>query len=290
MGKWEKVISSPIRWTGSKITLLNDLLSSFDKSRKYYVEPFLGSGSVLINVLNNNYILKYDKFFVNDSNSNIIEFYKNLKYDAHYFIIQLEGIVNTYNSLVTLEDKSKMFYEIREIFNNGINRSIYFYFLMKTCFNGVYRENKKGYFNVPFGKKTKIVCDKTKLFQISELLQNVEFFNLDYNDFFKYLKKTRILDNAFIYCDPPYIPDDGAVYKMQLLYSNLRFEHEIFCNKITSLLSDNCTTVISMSDSVRANSIYNKGILNKHEIKELFRIVNPKRKFSSKEIIFTNIK
>lgn len=289
MDNWKKVISSPIRWAGSKISLLNDLLTTFDRNKDYYIEPFLGSGAVLINVLNNNDILSYKKIYVNDANPNIIDFYKRLKKDGDTFIEKLERIVNNYNSLNTLEEKSKMYYQIRDSFNDNDNKNVYFFFLMKTCFNGVYRENSKGLFNVPFGKKEKIFCDRTKLIFISTLLKKVEFYNEDYSVFFKILKKKRILNNAFVYCDPPYIPDDDSVYKTQTLYSKPIFKHEHFYDEVSNIASFNCSVIISMSDSSRANDIYNNGVFKKKEIKDLFRIVNPKRRFSSKEIIFTNI-
>ena len=79
INEWDKVISSPIRWAGSKISLLNELLSTFEKRKQNYIEPFLGSGSVLINVLNNNNQLGYENFYVNDSNENI--FMNDSKFD-----------------------------------------------------------------------------------------------------------------------------------------------------------------------------------------------------------------
>lgn len=74
----DEVLSSPIRWAGSK-RVLNELLESFSTNKVNYIEPFLGSGVVMLNVLNNNSILKYKNFYVNDINKSIIDFYKCLK-------------------------------------------------------------------------------------------------------------------------------------------------------------------------------------------------------------------
>lgn len=71
-----EVLSSPIRWAGSKKRVLNEMLESFKKDKENYIEPFLGSGVVMINVLNNINILHYKNIYVNDINSNIIHFYK----------------------------------------------------------------------------------------------------------------------------------------------------------------------------------------------------------------------
>ena len=75
----DEVLSSPIRWAGSKKRILNDMLELFKKDKDNYVEPFLGSGVVMINVLNNPDVLQYKNYYVNDINGNIINFYKDLK-------------------------------------------------------------------------------------------------------------------------------------------------------------------------------------------------------------------
>ncbi|MCV38717.1 DNA adenine methylase, partial [Listeria monocytogenes] len=72
----KNVITAPIRWTGSKKKLLNEMLLTFDKEKSVYIEPFLGSGTVLLNVLSQN---MYKKYYVNDINSNLINFYQILK-------------------------------------------------------------------------------------------------------------------------------------------------------------------------------------------------------------------
>ncbi len=79
-----KVINSPIRWAGSKKKILNEMLNFFDKTSKIYIEPFLGSGVVLINLINNIEEFDFEEIYVNDINSNIINFYKLLKDDYEY--------------------------------------------------------------------------------------------------------------------------------------------------------------------------------------------------------------
>ena len=90
---------------------------------------------------------------------------------------------------------------------------------MKVGFNGVYRENRKGEFNVPFGRKDQIKVDYDNLKNISNLIHNVEFYNLEYQDFFHLLKEKGVLNNSFIYCDPPYLPEDNIVNQKQELYT-----------------------------------------------------------------------
>lgn len=283
------VISSPIRWAGSKKKLLNEMLEKmFVKNKKNYVECFLGSGVVLLNVLNNKEELKYDNFYVNDINSNIINFYKMLQDEPQYLLDNIKPLMQQYNSL-EIEQKSDLFYEIRKKFNESSDikeKSIYFYFLMKTGFNGVYRENSKGEFNVPFGKKEKVVINEDYLINISKMIKKVKFYNLPFEQFLEKMNKKNILDDSFIYCDPPYLPDDMLVYQKQMLYTKDSFNHELFFEIINKLNIKNI--MISMSESMIADHIYKHNPFKKINIMEIIRVINPKKLFSSKEIAYVN--
>ena len=122
----DEVLSSPIRWAGSKKRVLNDMLESFKRDKENYIEPFLGSGVVMINVLNNNVeTLHYKNIYVNDINGNIIDFYKMLKSKPKKLITDLIELSDKYNDMDN-EDKEKMYYEIRDRFNNfEENKSVY---------------------------------------------------------------------------------------------------------------------------------------------------------------------
>jgi len=283
------VISSPIRWAGSKKKLLNEMLEkTFKRNKDNYIECFLGSAVVLLNVLNNKEELGYKHFYVNDINSNIINFFLMLQTNPKYLISNIKKLVTNYNSL-NMEQKSELYYKVRDQFNDSKSfnkKSIYFYFLMKAGFNGVYRENSKGNFNVPFGKKEKIIIQDDYLIGISKLLENVEFYNLPFEDFLNMMKEKGILDDSFVYCDPPYLPDDMLVYQKQMLYTKETFNHELFFNMVNDLKIKN--VMISMSESKIADKIYNKGPYKKIDVREIIRVVNPKKLFSSKEIAFIN--
>ena len=190
------IVNSPIRWAGSKKKILNEMLNTFPKNKRNYIEMFLGSGVVLLNVLDNNDVLKYKNFYVNDINSNIINFYILLRDNIDEVIIKIKEFENKYNTF-SLDEKENYYYKIRDDFNNmesGDEKALLFYFLMKTGFNGVYRENKNGKFNVPFGRKEKIVVNEEYLHKISESIQNVKFYNLEYKDFLKEIKDNKKLD------------------------------------------------------------------------------------------------
>lgn len=285
----KEVISSPIRWAGSKKKLLNEMLEeTFKRHQKNYVECFLGSAVVLLNVINNNEDLDYENFYVNDINSNIINFYILLQKKPEYLITQIKGLSDKYNNF-SMDEKSSLFYEIRNIFNcsdNSDEKSIYFYFLMKTGFNGVYRENSKGHFNVPFGKKEKIIIDEKYLMNISKMIKKVKFYNLPFEDFLNKMNKKGILDDAFVYCDPPYLPDDLLVYQKQMLYTKDSFNHELFFSTLNELNIKN--VMISMSESIIADKIYNNPPFKKIDVRNIIRVINPKKLFYSKEVAYIN--
>lgn len=280
-----EVLSSPIRWAGSKKRILNEMLESFKKDKENYIEPFLGSGVVMINVLNNLDTLHYKNVYVNDINSNIIHFYKFLKSKPKVLIQSLLELSENYNCK-SQDEQEKMYYEIREKFNNTEdNREIYFYFLMKVGFNGVYRENKLGKFNVPFGRKEKFIVNEDNLLTISKLIKNVKFYNLSYEKFLDMLSKKGILNNSFIYCDPPYIPDDELVSQKQELYTSGKFNHYDFVEKLKTFNDSNI--MISMSESTKAKKIYCTYFVCKN-LADIIRTINPQKLFKSKEILLIN--
>lgn len=281
----DEVLSSPIRWAGSKKRVLNDLLESFKKNKINYVEPFLGSGVVMLNVINNIDVLHYQNIYVNDINSNIINFFKLLKSNPKILIKGLTELSDVYNSKSNVEQE-QMYYEIRDKFNNTKeNKSVYFYFLMKVGFNGVYRENKLGRFNVPFGRKEKFIVQEDILLKISKLIKNVKFYNLSYDKFLSMLYRKGVLNDSFIYCDPPYIPDDKLVSQNQELYTSGKFNHYDFVDKLVKY--SYCDIMISMSESIKAKQIYGNYFSYK-KLVDIVRTINPQRLFKSKEILFLN--
>ena len=285
-----KTISSPIRWAGSKKTLMKDLFTYIPKDKEIYVEPFLGSGTVLLNILFNQDKFRFADYYVNDKNNCIITFFKKLKYDRNNLIELICKEVNKYNSL-SLEEKEEYYYEKREEFNNRNNtnqlmNSVNFYILMKTCFNGVFRVNGDNKYNVPFGKKEKIANPTEQLIVISKLIKNVHFYNSDYQLFLETVIKKCNIKNSFVYCDPPYIPEDDAVYKKQNMYSKYEFNHVYFC-KIIRRYGKKAKICISMSDSSKSNEIYGADF-KKTLVNQVNRKVNPNKNKQSLEIVFTN--
>lgn len=291
MGKIDsKVIAAPIRWAGSKKKLLNEMLHAFEKDNDVYIEPFLGSGIVLLNVLENR---MYKKYYVNDINDNLILFYNTLKNDAIRLIKRIDVLCHEYNSFANSEEKWDYFYKKRDSFNKkqirNVTRSALFWFLMKAGYNGVYRVNSKGKFNVPCGKRDKIVCNKEKMEEISRKIQNVEFFCMDYNLFIDMILEREKKKSIFMYCDPPYMPETESSEK-HILYTQNGFEHKKFMRYMNELHNtSDMSIMISMAETenlVRMHKEYPH--FSKVKIDEIVRKVNPIKQMKSKEIVFVN--
>ena len=123
--------------------------------------------------------------------------------------------------------------------------------------------------------------------QVSNNIQTVKFYNLEYTEFLKQMKKAKKLDDAFIYCDPPYLPDDALVNQKQELYTSNTFDHKLFFNLLIEL-KEKLNIMISMADSKIADTIYYNLSFEKIDMGKIIRTINPKKLFSSKEVAFIN--
>ena len=143
---------------------------------------------------------------INDINGDLTTCYKVIRDTPKKLVESLEDIQTEYYSLNSEEQRKQFFLQIRDEFNSkhlsSIRNTTLFIFLNRTCFNGLYRVNKSGLFNVPFGKYEKpTICDPDTIYADSELLQNVEIMTGDYQQ-----TKEKVNGRTFFYLDPPYRP------------------------------------------------------------------------------------
>ena len=170
-----------------------------------YCEPFVGGGAVLFDILTN---FNPKRVLINDINSELINTYTWIRDDVKTLISHLSAMQSEFWEMEQ-EQRKSYFYKKRERFNELIlshdqtaEKAILFIFLNKTCFNGLYRVNKKGEYNVPCGNyKKPVICNADNLRTISKLLQNVEIKCGDYKQCLDF-----ICENTFVYIDPPYRP------------------------------------------------------------------------------------
>ncbi len=206
-----------LKWAGGKSQLITEFEKLFPKELTEnkidtYIEPFIGGGAVFFNLTS-----RYDfkRIIINDINSELVLTYKVIKEAPEKLINILSKFDSRYNELAKLEEKQELYYEIRETFNSGkgkinydivddisIEHAACMIFLNKSCFNGLYRENKKGGFNVPFGQKNKVNSfDLNNIIAVSQILKNVEILNYDFEKLEEFVD-----EKTFVYMDPPYRP------------------------------------------------------------------------------------
>ena len=207
----DKIECKPfIKWVGGKGQLLSEINKIYPvelgKNINKYAEIFLGGGAVLFDILSK---YKLDEVYISDKNLELINTYKSIRDNVDILIKSLKEMEEQYIPLDN-ENRKDYYYKKREEYNslkinsemNNIEKAILFIFLNKTCFNGLYRVNKKGKFNVPMGayKKPKI-CDEENLKNVSLTLRNVKIVYADYR------KSEKFIDGkTFVYIDPPYRP------------------------------------------------------------------------------------
>ena len=211
MNKNNNTLKPFIKWVGGKGQLLADIRNSYPKElgKKItkYAEPFIGGGAVLFDILSN-YELK--EVYISDINAELINTYKSIQNAPQQIICLLEQYQNEYVPMDS-DSRKEYYYIKRDRFNslktNGnndlnIEKGALFVFLNKTCFNGLYRVNKNGLYNVPMGSyKNPCICDKENLLNVSKALQNVIMHCGSYLDCENFID-----ENTFIYIDPPYRP------------------------------------------------------------------------------------
>ena len=198
-----------IKWVGGKGQLLEQLSELLpadlaEEKELIYVEPFVGGGAMLFHML-----LTYTNIshaVINDMNGDLVTTYKIVRDQPNPLISRLREMQERYRRCKT-EDMRKEFYlQERERYNgrglSDVEVAALFIFLNRTCFNGLYRVNSKGLFNVPFGKAVNpLICDEDTILADSELLQKVEICKGDFA-----AVEGKAGRKAFFYFDPPYRP------------------------------------------------------------------------------------
>lgn len=198
-----------LKWAGGKGQLLNEIKkhypSELGRTINKYAEPFVGGGAVLFDILSN---YDLDEIYISDTNTELINVYITLRDDANTLINYLMQYESAYIPMDN-DDRKSFYYEKRTRFNKlkradrrDVELAALFIFLNRTCFNGLYRVNSKGDFNVPIGAhKSPTICDEDNLRIVSKALQDIHIACADYK------KSSAFIDeHTFAYFDPPYRP------------------------------------------------------------------------------------
>lgn len=275
-----------VKWVGGKGKLVPELEKYFPKKFNRYFEPFVGGGALFYEVIQKNNIVFSS---INDINKKLIVTYKQIQQDPKKIISLLKNIENEYKKL-SLEEQKEYFYTIRKKYNkeslDNITIAVYLIFLNKTCFNGMYRENSKGEYNIPFGdQKNPTICDEKNILAVSKCLKNTEINNLSFEEAVEKCKK-----GDYIYFDPPYYPINAT--SSFTSYSKNSFgprEQEKLRNVFIKLARKGCFVMLSNSNTDFIKEIYK-------EYKDYFKYIYATRSINSNgnkrgkilEIVITN--
>ncbi|MCL2722055.1 MAG: DNA adenine methylase [Treponema sp.] len=255
MVKNNSLIKPYLKWAGGKRQLLAEIKKHLPKdinSYKYY-EPFLGAGAVFFE-------LQPNKAVINDSNEQLILTYNAIKENVDDLIL----ILKKYQK----KNSKDFYYEIRNMDRDpkifakltSIEKAARLIFINKTCFNGLYRVNSQGLFNVPYGKyKNPSICEETLLRQISNYL-NISKINILNVDFEKAVSTAG--KKSFIYFDPPYHSSDKTNFTGYQANGFDENEQERLSNVILKLTNKGVKCLLSNSDTEYIRELYNNNLFD----------------------------
>lgn len=257
--KENSIIAKPFaKWAGGKGQLLSDIRKSYPKELgkrvTKYAEPFVGGGAVLFDIINNYPSVK--EIYISDINSELINCYTIIRDYCEPLIDRLAILKDEYMSA---QLQKEYYNERRKTFNalksNGnkeenLEKAALFIFLNKTCFNGLYRVNRKGEFNVPMGAyENPAICDEVNLRNVSQKLQKVTIVCGNYK-----LSESFIDGKTFVYFDPPYRPLTSTASFTSYAEGGFTDENQAELARYAQELSrKGAKVVVSNSDPKNAN-------------------------------------
>ena len=256
-------LSPFLKWAGGKRQLLDKIIDRMPKSFNNYYEPFIGGGALLFE-------LQPAKAVINDINASLINAYITIAEKPFEFIsavIELDSQIQ--------EDGKTYYYSLRERYNNKLVKTEYdtelaalFVFLNKHCFNGLYRVNAKGLFNVPYNNSKRESINKESIIAISEYLKNIKIMQ---GDFEKACNDAQRGD--FVFFDSPYAPLNPTSFES---YTKEGFDiesHKRLANLFKKLTDKGCYCMLTNHNTEFINDLYgNKGY--KIDVVRVKRMIN----------------
>lgn len=229
-----------LKWAGGKTQMLGDLIPKVPTSYGRYIEPFFGGGAMF-------FALHPENAVIADSNPELINMYRQVA----------DHVDEVINYLKKYENTSEMFYDVRSLEWTALPKAeaaARTIFLNKTCFNGLYRVNKQGQFNVPFGKyKNPKICDEEGLRAASEVLKKAEILCGDYLLVLEHYAQP----GDFVFLDPPYLPiseySDFKRYTKEQFYEE---DHVELAKMVTTLHERGCYVILTNSNHPLVHELY----------------------------------
>ena len=271
-----------LKWLGGKTQLLDKIKELLPPTYNKYYEPFLGGGAVLID-------LNPEEAVVNDINPELINMYLQVRDNVEKVIRELEKLDCCHEAYVLPKD---FYYLVRKDFNdlrgdNTPTQAARFIYLNKHCFNGLYRVNSKGEFNVPFnGKLTGGSFDAEHLREVSKQIQNVEFTCCDFT---QALTAAYSEEGSLVYLDPPYDPDEDIKTNGFVAYQKDgwgRHDTEKLKSICDDLTARGCNIILSNNDTAFIRELFKDYKIHNIDVRRSINRNGDNRK--GKEVIITN--
>ena len=274
----EQSLKPFVKWAGGKRQLLGEILERIPRTYDNYIEPFLGGGAVL-------FALQPKRALINDINASLIHTYKIIASDPQQFINKIKELDSR-----IVEGGKEYYYLIRDLYNSKLMREEFdlelaalFVFLNKHCFNGLYRVNAKGLFNVPYNNGKKASIDEEVILEVSKYLKKLTICLGDFEDACKDAK-----EGDFIFLDSPYAPLNPSSFES---YTKEGFDmesHVRLSKLFDNLTQKGCYCMLTNHNTEFINDLYgNKGY--KIDVVSVKRMINSDAsKRTGEEIIICN--
>lgn len=252
-----------VKWAGGKRQLIPQIRERMPEKYNDYYEPFVGGGAVIFDLLPANAL-------INDINKALINTYRTICNEPDAFLKEVNRLDND-----MWEDGKKYYYSIREHYNDKLMRSEYdvelaalFVFINKHCFNGLYRVNGKGLFNVPYNNSRRVSVDEDVIIATSEYLRRVTIIDGDFEQACKNAKK-----GDFVFIDSPYAPLNPTSFES---YTKEGFDiesHKRLAKLYDELTARGCYCMLTNHNTELINDLYgNKGY--KIDVVSVKRMIN----------------
>ncbi len=238
----DNYVTPILKWAGGKTQLLPEIIARMPESYNKYIEPFIGGGALFFR-------LNADKAVIADSNPELVNMYRVIAQHGDQVIEALKDYRN----------EEDMFYEVRAkdwTKCDAIEAAARMIYLNHTCFNGLYRLNRKGQFNTPFGRyKNPTICNAEKIKAAASVLKNAEIVCGDYLDVLKkYAKK-----GDFIFLDPPYVPiSEYADFKRYTKEQFYESDQRNLAEEVHRLVGIGCKAMLTNSNHPLVHELYGR--------------------------------
>jgi DNA adenine methylase len=264
-------ISPFVKWAGGKRQLLEDINKRMPKNYNRYYEPFVGGGAVL-------FYLQPKDAIINDINKALMNAYRQIKKSPIELIKAIEELDGNIP-----EDGKAYYYDIRQRFNDKLMQEDYdielaamFIFINKHCFNGLYRVNGKGLFNVPYNNSRQASYNAENIMEISKYLKNVTILDGD----FEYACKSA-KEGDFIFFDSPYAPLNPSTFESYTKEGFDKDSHIRLAELFKKMTIKGCHCMLTNHNTEFINELYNNIFEDNSKYKIYIDIVSVKRMINS---------